>query len=289
MKSLYLLTILFIFVCANEPAAQIKRKNSAKKPTAKSKIKTKNISKGVIVSCGVCNRKATDLVAPVYPTTARAVRASGPVGVSIVIDESGKVIEAEAYNGHSMLRPSAVTAALASKFEPMTLNGVPVKMRGVITYNFSLDMSNWLEIGNALGGPSFVKMLPPGFEEEKLLYEQYRAADMDRNPIFQNLLSSIENKLGNDPKNLWLFRVGRLIEKIENECCRTEDLQISVAELKIFLTSAPEKVSPVLIKKLAQLIELYENPKLNTYTPSAGSRFYRQLTDIVEKLPLLGN
>jgi TonB family protein len=89
-----------------------------------------------VVSGGVVNGKATNLVKPPYPAAARAVRASGAVNVQVTIDEAGDVVAAEAVSGHPLLRASAVQAARASKFAPTLLSGRPVKVTGVIVYNF---------------------------------------------------------------------------------------------------------------------------------------------------------
>lgn len=88
------------------------------------------------VSGGVVNSKATNLVKPAYPQAARAVRAGGAVNVQVTISESGSVISANAVSGHPLLRGAAEAAARASRFSPTTLSGQPVKVTGVIIYNF---------------------------------------------------------------------------------------------------------------------------------------------------------
>jgi protein TonB len=89
-----------------------------------------------VVSGGVVNGKATSLVKPPYPPAARAVNASGAVNVQVTIDENGNVISASAVSGHPLLRAAAVQAARSSKFSPTKLSGQPVKVTGVIVYNF---------------------------------------------------------------------------------------------------------------------------------------------------------
>lgn len=88
------------------------------------------------ISGGVLNGKATSLPKPPYPPAARAVRAGGSVTVQVLISETGSVISANAVNGHPLLRPAAVQAARSAKFSPTMLSGQPVKVSGVITYNF---------------------------------------------------------------------------------------------------------------------------------------------------------
>lgn len=90
------------------------------------------------ISGGVLNGKAISLPAPPYPPAARAVRASGTVFVEVLVEESGSVVSAEATSGHPLLRAAAVQAARAAKFKPEVLNGKPVKVSGVITYEFAL-------------------------------------------------------------------------------------------------------------------------------------------------------
>ncbi len=88
------------------------------------------------ISGGVLNGKATSLPKPPYPPAARAVRASGAVSVQVLISETGSVISASAVSGHPLLRPAAVAAARGARFSPTLLSGQPVKVSGVITYNF---------------------------------------------------------------------------------------------------------------------------------------------------------
>jgi TonB family protein len=95
-----------------------------------------NVSNSKTISGGVLNGKATNLVQPPYPPAAKAVRASGAVNVQVTIDEKGNVVSASAVSGHPLLRASAVAAARESKFSPTLLSGKPVKVTGVVVYNF---------------------------------------------------------------------------------------------------------------------------------------------------------
>lgn len=91
------------------------------------------------VSAGVLNARATSKPAPLYPSEARAAGAQGIVTVQVVVDETGRVVTARAISGHPMLHAAAQEAALKATFAPAMLSGQPVKMSGVITYNFTLD------------------------------------------------------------------------------------------------------------------------------------------------------
>ncbi|MCP9492945.1 MAG: energy transducer TonB [Pyrinomonadaceae bacterium MAG19_C2-C3] len=91
------------------------------------------------VSRGVVNGLATYKPEPPYPQVARNARVSGSVQIQILIDEQGKVISAQALSGHALLRNAALTAARRARFTPTKLSDVPVKVQGVITYNFKLE------------------------------------------------------------------------------------------------------------------------------------------------------
>ena len=91
------------------------------------------------IKLGVLNGKALRLPQPLYPASAKAARASGTVVVQILVDEQGKVVAAEAVSGHQLLRPVAVQAAYLARFSPVVLEGQPVKVSGIITYNFFLN------------------------------------------------------------------------------------------------------------------------------------------------------
>ena len=84
----------------------------------------------------VLNSKAIELPKPNYPLMARQIRVQGTVSVQVLIDESGNVVSARAVSGHPLLVPEAQKAALKARFSPTTISDQPVKVSGVITYNF---------------------------------------------------------------------------------------------------------------------------------------------------------
>jgi len=88
------------------------------------------------ISGGVLNSKALYLPKPDYPAEAQNAKAAGTVVVQVTIDEQGTVITAKAVSGHPTLQQVSVNAALQARFSPTTLMGEPVKVTGVITYNF---------------------------------------------------------------------------------------------------------------------------------------------------------
>jgi TonB family protein len=93
-------------------------------------------SEGKAINGGVLNGKAKSLPVPEYPLIARQAGAAGTVAVEILIDEGGNVVAAHSVSGHPLLQAAAVNAARQATFAPTRLNGNPVMVRGVVTYNF---------------------------------------------------------------------------------------------------------------------------------------------------------
>ena len=88
------------------------------------------------IAGGVLNGKATRLPLPEYPVAAKALSVQGAVSVQITVDEDGRVVSAEAVSGHPLLRSAAETAAKEALFSPTFLSGQPIRVTGVLTYNF---------------------------------------------------------------------------------------------------------------------------------------------------------
>ncbi|HXM34040.1 MAG TPA: TonB family protein [Pyrinomonadaceae bacterium] len=89
------------------------------------------------VKGGVLNSKAIELPDPEYPEEARRARAGGRVLVSVVVDETGKVISAEVEDGPILFRRAALEAARKARFRPLLVDGQPVKVSGVLQYLFA--------------------------------------------------------------------------------------------------------------------------------------------------------
>ena len=85
---------------------------------------------------GILNSKAVSMPPPRYPAEAKRAGASGQVQVKVLIDETGKVISAEAVFGTESLRAAAVEAAKQARFAPAKSNGMPAKVSGILFYEF---------------------------------------------------------------------------------------------------------------------------------------------------------
>ena len=92
------------------------------------------IDKVVKVSV-VLNSRALSLPKPAYPEMAKRIRMQGTVTVQVLIDESGNVVSAKG-SGPPLLIAAAENAARQARFSPTTISEIPVKVAGMITYNF---------------------------------------------------------------------------------------------------------------------------------------------------------
>lgn len=110
------------------------------KPTPEPTPEVKPVSeKPYKVSIGVLQGAAIRKIAPAYPAMGKAIRAQGAVQIQVTISEEGQVVDAAVLNGHPLLRQAALDAARQWLFRPTLLSNVPVKVQGVLTFNFTLN------------------------------------------------------------------------------------------------------------------------------------------------------
>jgi len=87
----------------------------------------------------IINSEAISLPKPPYPQMAKQMRIQGTVSVQVLIDETGKVVSARAVSGSPFLVSEAQKAAYQARFSPTMLGDQPVRVSGLITYNFVLQ------------------------------------------------------------------------------------------------------------------------------------------------------
>jgi len=93
----------------------------------------------IIHRTSLLNGEAIFLPKPPYPAIAKQLQIQGAVNVQVVVSETGKVISAKAVSGNAALTAAAQQAALQARFSPTILGDQPVKVSGIITYNFVLQ------------------------------------------------------------------------------------------------------------------------------------------------------
>ncbi|HEX7774693.1 MAG TPA: TonB family protein [Pyrinomonadaceae bacterium] len=127
-----------------KPATETERpKNAVDRALDEAKEKGETILAACVVDCegaditeGFETGRALELPKPAYPPIARAAHAQGEVKVQVIIGLDGSVIVAAAISGHPLLQAAAVGAARQARFTPPKYKGEPVKVVGVIQYNF---------------------------------------------------------------------------------------------------------------------------------------------------------
>ena len=106
------------------------------KPTPRA-VETDN--RPLRVSSTVLQGKVIERRVPSYPELVKRIRLQGDVAVEVIISPEGRVESVRAVSGHPMLTATALEAARHWRFEPTLLNGVPVRVTGVITFVFKLN------------------------------------------------------------------------------------------------------------------------------------------------------
>lgn len=96
------------------------------------KLKSIEPAEGTILG-GVLNDLAIELPAP---DAAKAANESGTVTVEVIVNEKGVVSTSSVVSGPQPLWRAAGEAARKARFDPPLHNGKPVKVAGVLTYEF---------------------------------------------------------------------------------------------------------------------------------------------------------
>ena len=145
LMAFLLISLMSVNVFAQEqPPAQTEQpKNAVDLALEEAKERGETVLGSCLVDCegvaireGVEAGRALELPKPAYPMIARAAQASGTVEVKVLIGLDGNVIAAASISGHPLLQAAAVGAARNARFAPTKINGQPVKVVGVIQYNF---------------------------------------------------------------------------------------------------------------------------------------------------------
>jgi TonB family protein len=130
------LKFLNSFVVTAEPSVDVP---PPPRPAPVASTSGQPLPKKIRVSGGVLQANAVKKVSPPYPPEAKADGVFGEVQIEILISETGQVVEATVLSGPEPLREAALTAARAWEFKPTELSGVPVKVQGVLRFNFTLQ------------------------------------------------------------------------------------------------------------------------------------------------------
>lgn len=264
------------------------------------------------ISAGVVNGKALNLPKPAYPAAAKAVRAQGAVNVQVIIDEEGNVISATAVSGHPLLRSAAVSAAREAKFSPTKLEGRPVRVTGVIVYNFTLPKEEVKENKTEVLLPltlvmfmNALKVIPPDEEAKDILrgiartlpasyqvskaqFERLAKAESEeRAQIIDDITatmrknSSATETWAIDVGKYWGNAIGQALKLTENDFnTETKSFANSLQSLNWLLESPPAEISPEMLKRI-RTIAAY-NGEVDTVSPEFVKDFIKASIDFLE-------
>jgi TonB family protein len=111
-------------------------------------------------------------VDPVYPDEARKKGVQGTVILEAKIDESGKVMDAMVLRSIPDLDQAAIDAITQWVYEPMLINGKPVKALFTVTVRFKLDEKDIekfaegaVKVKDQISPPKLVKIVEPVYPE----------------------------------------------------------------------------------------------------------------------------
>jgi TonB family protein len=154
------------------------------------------------ISGGVLNGKALSLPKPEYPADARTSKIGGTVKVQVLIDENGTVVSARTISGFEnvSLRVAAENAALRATFSPTRLNGKPVKVSGVVVYNFVAEKRNEERL-KVLGVSAF------------LTITRLFSSDLDKFKVIFDEEELFKNEIEQYPEFAAEFKTLQLLEK----------------------------------------------------------------------------
>jgi outer membrane biosynthesis protein TonB len=103
--------------------------SQAEEPAPPSTQALEQVPESVLLS------RAITKVNPAYPPSAKKMmKPTGIIEVEIIISEIGLIVEATAISGHLALLNAAEEAARKWVFEPVILNGAPVRVKSVLTF-----------------------------------------------------------------------------------------------------------------------------------------------------------
>jgi TonB family protein len=239
------------------------------------------------ISAGVVNGKAVTLPKPEYPAAAKAVRAGGSVNVQVLIDENGDVISAKAVSGHPLLQSAAVQAARQAKFKPTTLSGQPVKVTGIIVYNFvappaaladddkpeelvfytglSMFLTALKDIEPDEEANSIVReiadSLPAEFAAEKAQLNKLIGAKRSEQPrLIDDFINAFGRRLSGT--DLWLFDFGKnwgtamgQAYKLSDNNLRGDKVKFinSMNKMTVQLNAAPKDIPSNILEKIRKI------------------------------------
>jgi TonB family protein len=246
-----------------------------------------------VINGGVINGKALSLPKPEYPPAALAVKASGAVNVQVTIDEEGTVVSAAAVSGHPLLRQAAEQAARQAKFSPTKLSGQPVKVTGVIVYNFVasqaassnekklliMGLGCFLTIADSIPNDEWESISKDDFLEVPQIAQELTpltsitgtTSKEKRAEIIKKVTASLENKLSG--AGTWQFEFGKqfagIMIELQKGGTNTDKiidetaLKTKLLKMRDLIFSAQPDFPPDVLVKFKEIVKFADVQNLN--------------------------
>lgn len=264
------------------------------------------------ITMGVINERATSLPKPAYPAAAKAAKASGSVNVEITYDENGNVISAKAVSGHPLLQAAAVEAARLAKFKPTLVSGQPVKVSGVLVYNFSapspVEKKEADELVFYTGLSMFLtalKDIEPDEEAMSILREMAdsfpaefasereqlnkltNARRSEQARIIDDFIAAFGRRLSGT--ELWLFDFGKNWGSALGQAYKLSDNKLrgdkvkfidSINKMTALLNSAPKDIPADILEKIRKIALVNDDGDL--VSPEFINDFFRASFEFIE-------
>lgn len=102
-------------------------------------VRIRRKSSGLVrVSSGVAAGYLLAPIHPIYPAIAKTARIQGTVVIEAIISKQGFVERAHVVSGQPILAQAALAAVSRARYQPYSLNGVPVEVETTISIDFVL-------------------------------------------------------------------------------------------------------------------------------------------------------
>ena len=229
--------------------------------------KDKDERSSAAAQVGNINERATMLVKPTVPGDLVISGADGTtLSVNVTVDTSGSVVSAKcSASCHPELKAAAEAAAKASKFEPLIVDGQPVRYRGSIRYPVAMGRVDWYAFGLGLRSAQLFETTPvtpaaafltSAFEDERV-----RLRELDVDTAYPERVSAIEGVIGDlrgrlKGKDAWLFDFGLAMRRITAALNTVKidraEVGKGVAEIAA-LPTAPAGISKEVLDKVREI------------------------------------
>jgi hypothetical protein len=215
------------------------------------------------------NGRATLLIRPDLPGDVLIKHDGATLVVKVMVETDGNPISADCGGCPPAVKASAESAAMASKFRPLVVNGTAVKFHGTLMYTIAIEKVNWFAFGGALYstyifdnlslGP-LSQMLTSEWADEKAKLDSItNRTELDvRWKAIESVHNSVTTKLNATDK--WWYSFAIAMRKATAPFMSTKpfdrkEVQEALTGLKAFTAKPPDDASTELIEAIKTAAE----------------------------------